>query len=318
MNFTVVIPLYNKEAHIARAIDSVLSQTVDKFELVVIDDGSTDAGPGIVKRNKDRRLRYVRQENLGESAARNAGIDVASGELIAFLDADDAWAPDFLATILRLVGEYPFAGLYCTAYKVQDAPDVITYPEYLGIPPAPWEGIVPNYLYSATGPSPACSSACAVWKKVLLEVNGFPSGVKSGADLATWLAIAMRYPVAFSGYVGATYYRDAQNRVCAKRLVSDGYLDILRRNLSDSCLAKENSYYLRIMLEKELISLSSSCVLNGDSLSARRYLAEITGSAFRRVKLYWFLLSFLPKNLLTNLLKFKLKMLNPLVSRLIL
>ena len=104
---SVVIPLYNKAPHISRAINSVLGQTSPPEEIIVIDDGSTDGGGDIVKAYQDPRIRYIRQENQGVSAARNRGIELAKGELIAFLDADDAWKPKFLETISEMRSLYP-------------------------------------------------------------------------------------------------------------------------------------------------------------------------------------------------------------------
>jgi glycosyltransferase involved in cell wall biosynthesis len=93
---TIIIPLYNKAAYIKRALDSVLAQTFTDFELLVIDDGSTDGGGEIVHRCGDARVRLIRQENAGPAHARNRGIDEAGGELVAFLDADDEWTPRYL------------------------------------------------------------------------------------------------------------------------------------------------------------------------------------------------------------------------------
>lgn len=314
---SVIIPLYNKAAYIKRAVDSVLSQSEQDFEIVVVDDGSTDSGAAIVKSFRDPRVKYYFQNNSGVSVARNTGAEKSESDLLAFLDADDAWESDFISVILKLKQKYPLAGLYCSAYKVHDSPSSLIYPKLLGIPGGAWEGIIPNYLYSATGPSPASASSCAAKREVLSAVGGFPSGIGAGEDLATWLAIALRYPVAFSTYVGATYYRDAQNRVCEKRLVSEGYLNILRKNLSSLHLSEENRASLKIILEKELISLSSSCILTGDTASARKYLVEVTGNTFWRTKLYWYFLSCLPKKIRFILLKVKLGILNPIVSKVV-
>lgn len=94
---SVIIPLYNKAPYIQRALYSVFAQTFHDFELIVVDDGSTDGGGDIVACCDDPRVRLIRQENAGPGAARNRGLDEAQGELVAFLDADDEWLPEFLA-----------------------------------------------------------------------------------------------------------------------------------------------------------------------------------------------------------------------------
>jgi glycosyltransferase involved in cell wall biosynthesis len=104
---SVIIPLYNKGMFVARAIDSVLAQTCEDFEIIVIDDGSTDNGPDIVRQYKDPRIRLIRQSNAGPGAARNAGVRAASSKYVAYLDADDEWLPDFLQTSLSNLANNP-------------------------------------------------------------------------------------------------------------------------------------------------------------------------------------------------------------------
>ena len=94
---TVIIPTFNREAFVARAIDSVLTQRFTDHEIIVIDDGSTDDTRFALKRFGNR-IRYVQQEHAGVSAARNAGVQSATGEWVAFLDSDDEWKPEYLAT----------------------------------------------------------------------------------------------------------------------------------------------------------------------------------------------------------------------------
>src|ERR1035441_8596585 len=101
MSISVVIPLYNKAPYVGRALSSVFRQTIQDFECIVVDDGSTDGGGDLVEKMSDPRLRLVRQANGGVSRARNQGINLARHPLIAFLDADDEWLPGFLEANLR-------------------------------------------------------------------------------------------------------------------------------------------------------------------------------------------------------------------------
>ena len=217
---SVVIPLYNKAPYIARALASVIIQTRQDFEVIVLDDGSTDDGAEIARRFDDPRIRVIRQENSGVSAARNRGIEAARTDFIAFLDADDEWTPTHLETLLRLRGKYPLAGAYGTAYLIKRANLTIQVPsiDADGIPPEPWEGLLPNYFKVAfPGPSPLSSSAVAVPKTILNEMGGFSTAAWYGEDVDVWGRIALRYPIAFSRNGLAIYHKEAANRACDKK-----------------------------------------------------------------------------------------------------
>lgn len=109
---SVVMPCYNGEAFLAAAVDSVLSQTFRDFELIVIDDGSTDRSADILAAYGER-IRVIRQGNRGVSTARNAGIEAARGDFIAFLDSDDWWEPDFLDQMVKAMDDPRTAIAYC-------------------------------------------------------------------------------------------------------------------------------------------------------------------------------------------------------------
>jgi hypothetical protein len=196
---SVIIPLYNKAAFIGRALRSVLAQSVQAFEIVVVDDGSTDGGPGILAEVQDPRLRLFRQPNQGVSAARNRGIAQAQANLVAFLDADDEWTATFLETILRLRARFPEAQVFGTSYVYAYEDGHWRLPRLRTPADERWEGILGDYFrVAATSDPPLWSSAVAATKAALQSIQGFPEGVASGEDLLTWAKLAARYPVAYS------------------------------------------------------------------------------------------------------------------------
>jgi len=112
---SVVIPLYNKEDCVFNALQSVLNQSFVDFEVIVVDDGSVDSSPKIVSSISDKRIRLISKKNGGPSSARNLGIKEAKNEYIAFLDADDLWAPMFLQEMVDLIHRFPDA--LCWGFK---------------------------------------------------------------------------------------------------------------------------------------------------------------------------------------------------------
>lgn len=116
MRVSVIIPLFNKAPFVERALASVAAQTFTDFEVIVVDDGSTDDGPEILESLSDPRVRIIRQDNAGPGAARNRGLSEARGELVAFLDADDEWLPDYLAESVRLLDENREAATVTSGY----------------------------------------------------------------------------------------------------------------------------------------------------------------------------------------------------------
>ena len=195
---SIIIPLYNKEASIATALRGVLAQTFQDFEVVVVDDGSTDGGVAVVEQFTDPRIRLIRQENGGVSAARNRGIAEARGEHVAFLDADDEWMPEFLEEIAALQIEFSQCRAQATAYVNHNGEEY--NPIVLNRLPFKGEyGVLTNYFEVASCSHPPVCSICVCIERALLqEIGGFPVGIKSGEDLLTWARIAVRTQWAYS------------------------------------------------------------------------------------------------------------------------
>ncbi|KKG11618.1 hypothetical protein EO98_04595 [Methanosarcina sp. 2.H.T.1A.6] len=209
---SVVIPLYNKEAYIKRALESVLSQTIQDFEIVVVDDGSTDKSVEIVKEFKDSRIHLIQQINSGVSAARNRGAKEGRSGFIAFLDADDEWAPNFLEMMLNLIKKFPSAGLYAMSYVNEYGNNDILNQDTELNRLIPKEGLVTNYFKIAKkGYYIFCSSSVVVPKQVFLELGGFRVGFWWGEDVDLWGRIALKYPIAYNREIGAIYHQDIAN-----------------------------------------------------------------------------------------------------------
>jgi len=215
ISVSVVIPLYNKGPHVARTIQSVLNQTEQNFEIIVVDGRSTDEGPKIVKSFGDPRILFFAQVGSGVSSARNEGISHSRSNFIAFLDADDEWMPDHLETLLRLREAHPEAGAYTTAYLVNCPNTGTKMANFHAIPGKPWEGLIPSYFQSAAlGSPPVWTSVVGIPKQILEDKGGFNTDTWWGEDSDLWGRIALKYPIAFSWEGIGIYHMDASNRAC--------------------------------------------------------------------------------------------------------
>jgi glycosyltransferase involved in cell wall biosynthesis len=215
---SVVIPLYNKIAYIKRAIDSVLAQTYPHFELLVVDDGSTDGGGDVVRQYNDPRVRLIAQPNGGEGAARNRGVAEARFEWIGLLDADDEWLPRFLERTAAAIDACPSASVFFT-----DLISSLDGGVWLGDPRR--GGAIPDFLrfYTAHDGHGTTSSSTVIRKQALLDAGGFPLGVRHGGDVDTWTRLALTGQQFY--YVPeplAIYYADAAGSV-----MKDGLTKVL-------------------------------------------------------------------------------------------
>lgn len=218
VKISVVIPLYNKEPHIKKTLNSVINQTIQDFEIIVVDDGSTDKSIQIVKNLDNSKIRLITQENSGVSMARNRGISASKSELIAFLDADDEWKPNYLETILRLRASYPCAGLYATSIKNEFIENVVTNLNEELRKLVPKEGLLLSYfkIYKSGN---ALFGTCSVTvpRKIFSEIGGFQAGFWWGEDIDMWGRIALKYPIAYSSKVCAIYYQNVVNSAVERR-----------------------------------------------------------------------------------------------------
>ena len=211
MRFSVIIPLYNKALYVAKAIDSVLSQSFGDYEVVIVDDGSKDGSAEEATKLIEGHLncRLIRQENSGVSMARNNGVAVSQGECLCFLDADDWWEPTFLEEMDKLVSEFPEAGIFGANYTIVNENRHKTRVASVGVSPGFEKGYI-DYcqVYAKTMYMPLWTGAVCVPRIAFDEMHGFPQGIKLGEDFMLWIRIAIKYKVAFLNKPLSNYNQD--------------------------------------------------------------------------------------------------------------
>jgi glycosyltransferase involved in cell wall biosynthesis len=187
MFVSVVIPLYNKQRWIASAVQSVLAQSHREFELIIVDDGSTDESVAVVKSIHDTRIRVIRQKNHGVSVARNRGVYEALSEWVAFLDADDRWDPRFLERCAKLRMRH--GGVLLGSNTRLGDSGRTAFPEE-GV--NPW--VIDDFCAAALEREypPIANASCVVYKAALLRAGGFPRGVPLGEDTDTWMRLSLQ------------------------------------------------------------------------------------------------------------------------------
>ena len=263
--FSVVIPLYNKASHIARSINSVLSQTFTDFEVVIVDDASTDNSVEEVEKFNDKRIRIFHREQPGPGgyAARNLGIKVANGDWVAFLDADDEWYPQHLGKMRELIIQYPEVNIIGCGWRnsmngsfVEDA-----YYKRYNCRGAHTIDVRQYLSLCLAGMRPIHTSLSCINKKSPVALNLFPEELKAkrGGDLHAWLKmICFHKKMAWSNHVGANYFLDSQNMVtknapCTYYLMTREVYKKLSNNLSidEKILLKK---YLNLRLKSSWIN----------------------------------------------------------------
>lgn len=308
MEISVVIPLYNKEPYILRAINSVISQESPPSEIIVVDDGSTDNGGEVIRSLNELWVRYIPQVNAGECAARNRGITEARYPLIAFLDADDEWKPDFLSRIYKLAALFPEAGAFATSAEIIRSDHSHGYPSLGNLPAEPWVGLIPDFFELFQYGYPFNASSIAIPKRILEEVGGFPPGVKVSGDVACWVKIALRYPIAFDTARAVIYHQDAQNRVGHRFPITQQmpYIDIIDEAIQIGLMPDHLQQSALDFAAQKQIMVAAQNVMAGKPAQARKLLATCQDNhKYRQDCLKWRFWASFPPGLPGKMLEIK-------------
>jgi len=296
MAFSIVISLYNKADYIENTLKSVLNQTFADYEIIVINDGSTDDSVTKVLGFNDSRIQLYNQENQGASAARNLGIEKAKYEYIAFLDADDLWKINHLEILNALIQNFPNVGIFASRYELVFNNGKNDIPNFKEIS-ADYEGLIPDYFKTSL-PYPIATSSSIVIPKSIFEKTGFfKPAISSGQDVDMWIRIASKYPVAISNKVTASYLHYIEDSLSKTPI-----LDKKLNDFKDYKKEEESNPNLKKYLDTYRLEYALQYKIAGNDKKSKELFKDILKE---NIPFKTRLIFFLPRFVLIFLLKIK-------------
>ncbi|MCK5311333.1 MAG: glycosyltransferase [Desulfobacteraceae bacterium] len=267
---SVVIPTYNRKDIISRAIESVYNQIYKNYEIIIVDDGSTDGTVDYLKEHYNNKIHYVFQKNRGASSARNKGISKAKGKYIAFLDSDDEWVDTKLETQVAFLKKNPEIALLCGKTYRSDNIKKVNTPLT--------EEITGNLFTTLYSHSFVSTPTVIVKKEILDQVGAFDLNYKSAEDFDLWLKITHEYKCAFLPDLVAVVNRGDDNLSTDKITLHIHALDILEKHY-DKQLIPDRVYKKAI---------SNSLIALGRNYLTSEQISKAKECFFRSFKLYPF------------------------------
>jgi len=206
--FSIVIPVYNKEKFLAKTIESVLSQTFTDYEIIIVNDGSTDQSEAKISTFKDNRIKYYSKKNEGVALARNFGIEKATADYICFLDADDYWYPTFLETMQRYSSELPEQKVFAAAIEIETKNKTIQANYSI---PSTSDFEIVNFFDASQKECALWTSSVCIHKSIFEKVGDFDTKIKHGEDTELWIRIGLQFPIVFIRKILARYVYDEKS-----------------------------------------------------------------------------------------------------------
>lgn len=291
---SVIIPLYNKGFIFKETLNSVLAQTFTDFEIVIVNDGSTDNSFEIASHFSDKRIKLLQQENKGVAAARNLGISTATAEFIAFLDADDYWYPNHLEELVKLINDFPNCGMYCSRYQTIIAKNHIINNSFSYSFSDDFRGIVTDFFQASLVNRIATSSSIIVPKNIIMKYNGFNKTITNGEDLELWTKIAIKNNVAINNVISAIYHFEAKNSLAKLKFTKKTLID-----LNQFSEVEKQNKSLKKFLDIYRLEYALQFRIAGDLEKSNFYLKDITSKIPFKTKILLatpsFILQFLLK-----------------------
>jgi glycosyltransferase involved in cell wall biosynthesis len=241
---TVVIPLYNKQNYVGKTLESVLNQSFTNFEVVLINDCSTDNSFAVVAAFDDSRIKLLsHSKNQGLSATRNTGIKNATSKYIALLDADDLWKPDFLKEIYQLITSFPDAHLFATNYE-EIIDDKITILPANGAEKLLKNGLINDYFEISLQQPLYCPSSFCVKKEVFENIGFYNEKITYGEDVDFNIRANLVYKLVYSTCTLTQYHTVSENQITQSNFSS--------KKITDFDFYDNNNNYTTPTLKKYL------------------------------------------------------------------
>jgi glycosyltransferase involved in cell wall biosynthesis len=211
--FTVVIPLYNKENYVKNTIESVLNQSFEDFEIIIVEDCSTDNSKKIVRGIDSNKIKIIQHPvNKGLSASRNTGIKSASSDYIAFLDADDLWKPTYLEKIFDLIKKFPEAKLFASNYE-EIYPNKQIFLPTTKLKSVENDLIVDDFYTVCLSQNIYCPSSLCVKKTVFDEIGFYNENITFGEDIDFNIRANFSNKLAYSKDALVSYIMYSENQI---------------------------------------------------------------------------------------------------------
>ena len=267
--FSVIIPLYNKEKYIGQTIKSLLDQAYENFEVLIINDGSTDSSKEIVKHLIDKRCTIYDQKNEGASHARNRGVKNAIGQYIALLDADDFWHENHLLELKKLIETFPTAGLFCNNYEI-NYNEKFVRPAVFNFKYDDSFTIIEDYFNYSMINSIAWTSSVGFSKETFKNIGEFNTSLRTGQDIDLWIRFALKYSIAFNPSITMRYNNFDSSGLSKSEYNEDRYALINGFKTEEQKIPSLKKY-----LDMNRFALAIRCKLNNELELYKKLKKEI-------------------------------------------
>jgi len=265
--FSVIIPLYNKEKFIKNTIESVLNQEFNDFEILIINDGSTDSSLKQIEAFTDSRIKIFDQENKGVSVARNFGLAQAKGEYICFLDADDYWYPHFLSQMYKHIKLLPEQKVFTSAFELdiknKNVPCIYSMKKT-----ADYQ--IVDYFDASRKKHPVIGTSTSVFHRDVFEKSGvFDVRFRSGQDSDLWIRVGLHFPVVFIWKIGARYVYDPQGISRNRKKIKE------KSDYSQYISLEKDNQKLKKFLNRKRYDLAIESKLQRNKANFKKFRSQI-------------------------------------------